>query len=104
MLTGVAVQHDVARVTVAQPENVAYHGHHGERTSIVGPALQPDLGVLALEPEHLVEVLTVCLVESVTEYLDFVGERAHLEVLAHAVHQLVFDVWDDVGRLTVLLD
>jgi len=47
-----SVQHDVARVPVAQPEDVARHAHHRERARVVGPAAEPVLGRARREPQH----------------------------------------------------
>jgi hypothetical protein len=42
-LARAAVEHQVARVPVAETENVADHRHDGERARAVGAAVQPHL-------------------------------------------------------------
>ena len=52
-LARVAVQHQVGRVAVAEPEDVADHRHDRERARVVGAPEQPVLGVARAQPEHL---------------------------------------------------
>ena len=50
-------QHDVARMPVAQPEDVADHAHDGQRARVVGAPVQPHLARLRVEPEDFCQIL-----------------------------------------------
>ena len=38
-LASVSLEHDIGRVSVAQPKNVTHHGHHCKTTCEAGPSL-----------------------------------------------------------------
>ena len=56
-LARVAVQHEVGRVAVPQPQQVPHHAHHSCAASVPRSSLQPHLAVAALQPQHLMQVL-----------------------------------------------
>ena len=68
-LAGLAVQHEVAGMSVAQPQHVAHHAHHGQGAGVGGAALQPTLAVLGLQPENLRQVLTGSVGQGVLKHL-----------------------------------
>ena len=65
---------------VTQTKYVANHGHDRETARVVSPALEPHLRVLALDPEHCLQVLTQGLLQCMLEYLHLVRQRADLEM------------------------
>jgi hypothetical protein len=69
-LAGVSVQHQVTRVPVAQPEEVANHGHHRQRTCVGRSPVEPRLGGARLEPKDAREVVARGVLQRVLEHLN----------------------------------
>jgi hypothetical protein len=44
--SGDAIEHEIGRVAIAETEDVAHHGHDGERARVVGATVEPSLGRL----------------------------------------------------------
>lgn len=102
--TRVAFKHNIGGVAIAEPENVTYHGHNGETSRVVSSPFEPHLRVLALHPQHGLQVLPESLLQGVAEDLNLVGEWANFEVLAEVVHQFEVDIGEDFVCLSMLLD
>lgn len=69
-LSGLALEHQVGRVTICEAEDVADHGVHGERTGVCRAALEPVRRVGRLEPEHSIKILTRGTPERILEDFD----------------------------------
>ena len=64
-----AVEQQVGGVPVAEAEDVADHGHDGERAREVGPAVEPHLGRRRLQQQDLGQVVAVGVLQRVLEHL-----------------------------------
>jgi hypothetical protein len=69
------VQQEVARVPIAQTEDVPDHRVDAETASVGDAALEPGFRVSTPEPEDAVQVLARGVVQGVLEHLDLVQER-----------------------------
>mmetsp|Transcript_45217 Transcript_45217/g.141722 ORF Transcript_45217/g.141722 Transcript_45217/m.141722 type:complete len:364 (-) Transcript_45217:156-1247(-) len=96
------LEHDVVRVAVAEPEDVARYGAHGEAARVGRAPVEPNLRVLRFEPEHLAQVLAVRVLQHVLEDLDLLHER-QLVVVRRAQQHLLLHVDGDAARLAVVL-
>ena len=99
-----AVEHQVRRVAIAKPQNVADHGHCCEGACEVGSTVEPRFGALALKPEDTVEIFTSGVVHCVAKYFDLLHKSEIIVVWCHLQHNSVLDVEQDTTVLTVLLD
>lgn len=82
-LARLALQHQVGRMPVAEPEDVADHAVHGERARVGRAPLEPVLGVDGLEPEDAIEVLAGRVFECVFEDFDLLEEHEDFVVGCH---------------------
>lgn len=62
-LARISVQHEVGGMSIAKAQQVADHAHHSRAARVPCSPLQPHLTVAALQPQHLVQVLS-CRPES----------------------------------------
>mmetsp|Transcript_31785 Transcript_31785/g.69550 ORF Transcript_31785/g.69550 Transcript_31785/m.69550 type:complete len:207 (-) Transcript_31785:165-785(-) len=99
-----AVQHQVRRMPISEPEDVADHAHHGERAREVAPSLEPRLGRGRLHPQHAVQVHPLRGGDDVLEGLGLVHERERVEVRREMEHQPVLDVEQNATRQPVVAD
>ena len=99
-----AVQHQVARVPVPEPEDVPHHRHHGQRARVVGAPLEPGFGRFGFQPQHAVEVLARRVVHGVGEDFDFLHEGEVVVVWCHLQHDAVLDVEQDAPLFAVVFD
>jgi hypothetical protein len=77
------VKHQVTRMTVAKPKDVAYYAHDTQGSSVVRATLEPGFGRLALEPEYAVQVLPGSVVQGITEYLYFLHQSQIVIIWSH---------------------
>lgn len=82
-LARLALQHQVGRVPVAEPEDVPDHAVHGERARVGRAALEPVLRVDGFEPEDAIEVLACRVFECVFEDFDLLEEHEDFVVGCH---------------------
>ena len=89
---GYPVEHQVRGVSVAETEDVAYHGHHCERARVVGAAFEPGFRGFGFEPEDTVEIFPCSIVHSVAEDFDLLHECQVVVIRSHLEHDSVLDV------------
>jgi hypothetical protein len=82
-LAAPALEEQVGRVPVAEPEDVPDHAAHRERARVRRAPLEPVLRVRALHPQHPVQVLPGRVLERVLEHLDLLQQRQLLVVRRH---------------------
>jgi hypothetical protein len=103
-LAGDAIEHKVGRMAIAQTENVADHGHDGERSGIVSTAIEPCFRGFGFEPEHAIEILAGCVVKRISKDFDLLHERKAVVVRRHLQHNSVLNVEKNLATIAVLSD
>ena len=101
-LTRVAVKHKVRRVPIAEPQDVADHGHHGQAARVACTPVQPLFRVVALEPENLVKVLAGRVRQRRFEHLELLHKRQRFIVGGHLDHEAMLDVQQNLARLAIV--
>lgn len=81
--TAESVHEKVGRVTVAESQDMAYHGHDSKRSAVVTSSVEPGFRVSTLEPHDAVEVLPGRVVQRVLEDLELLHEAKVVEVGRH---------------------
>ena len=103
-LATLALKHEVGRVAIAKPQDIAHHAHDSEALRVVGATFQPHLSTVGLEPQHLVQVLAGRVLQRVLEHLHGLDERQVVIHGRHTTHEAVLDVQQDLALLTEALD
>ncbi len=88
------VEHQIARMSVAETEDVAEHGHDSEGADVRSAAIEPRFSIRALHPHEVGEIHSIALLEGAIEDFEFLHE-AQL-----AIRCLVFLVVGDVSELS----
>ena len=99
-----SVHQQIRRMTISQSENVSYHRHDRESTTVIAPSIEPSFRIPRFEPEYSVEVLSCRVVECVFEHFEFLHEAEMVEVRRHLQNESMFDVEEDLATVSVVLD
>ena len=78
-----AVQHEVGRVAVTQPQHVPHHAHDCQRSRVVGTPIEPNLRTGTLVPEDLCEVVTFGVLKRMLEHLHLLHQRQVIILRRH---------------------
>ena len=100
----VPFKHYVRWMSISKSENVANHRHYSQTPCVIGAPVQPNFWVLTLKPQYFLDIFSQCLLKSVPEDFNLVWQWANIEVLAHLLHQLIFNCWNNAAFFSVILD
>ena len=98
------IQHQITWVTVTQTENVPYHQHDCQQSSVGSSAIKPQLRQLQFQPQHFIQVLASGIVQCTSENFNLLQQSERVIIRRHLQHNTMFDIQENLTQLSVLTD